>query len=207
MGKRLRDVTKRASKWKASFPTLLLEASAEVLGGKYLRFFSTNGSEILQSVIDGGVPTIFAMALANVDVTVDRILALDPERVWFTCGAFYGGQTLEDGVIAGLAIDGLIRAGYADENALDDEAFSMLCSARLFQEDGVLDVEKLLARIEQLQVGSLLRNIGREADLPAAIALRGFDAGLLASMRSTVLRVDLETGPFLVPELAMGHPT
>lgn len=181
-----------------------LEASAAVLGGKYLRFFSTNGSEILQSVIGGQIPSVYAMALANVESTVDALVREEPARVWFTCGGFYGSQVLEDSVVAGLAIDRLLERGFATEQELDDEALSMLMLARLFKVSGAFDPEVLLARIKVSNVGRLLSEIGRQDDLRAAITLEGFDNSLLENMRQLVLKVDSSIGPFVVPATVAG---
>ncbi len=155
---------------------------------------------ILQAVIDGGMPVICAMSIANVEATVEYILSTAPDRVWLTCGGFYGAATLEDSVAAGLAIELLIERGYATEDQLDDEARSMLMQGRYFTSvEGILLKEELVQKLNLAQVGQLLIGVGRKDDIRAAITGEGIEEVVRDAMIATVLRVVPGHGPLLAP--------
>lgn len=176
-----------------------IDALPDVFADRYMRFFSTNGSTILQAVVDGGMPTVCAMTIANIEATVDYVLSTGADRFWFTCGGFYGAATIEDSVAAGIAIDLLIERGFATENDLDDEAQSMLVLGRYFSGSrGVLG-DLLVDKLTRSQVGLLLIDVGRAADIAAAVTGEGIDSRVRTAMANTVMRVESDQGPMLVP--------
>jgi phosphosulfolactate phosphohydrolase-like enzyme len=178
-----------------------LSIAPNSLEGKYLRFFSTNGSRALRSMSRAGLASTYAMSIANMRVTVEAILAENPARVWFVCGGFYGSVSLEDCVACGLAIQFLIDATYVHENELDDEAQAMLYTARQFSIYGKLNEHGLTERLRAGQVGRLLTQIGRDADIMAAVSGAGIPDSLQRRMAATHLRSDSEHGQLLKPFL------
>jgi phosphosulfolactate phosphohydrolase-like enzyme len=173
---------------------------SEHLTGKLLRCFSTNGARALGVLSSAGFASVHALSFANVDVTIGSILDRQPNRIWFTCGGFYGCASLEDSIAAGMAISLLIALGFADLDDIDDEATAMLIQAQHFTEDGILRADLLQKVLAKKQVARLISAYGHAGDIPACVSGIGLADGLWLSMRSTVLAVEHTGVPFLVAQ-------
>jgi phosphosulfolactate phosphohydrolase-like enzyme len=159
----------------------LVDPESNVLMGKYLKFFSTNGARALASIYQAGVGGIFLASLANIEITVLDAIRRGFETIWFVCGGFYGSGTLEDTVCAGRGIRALLESGSIAHDRLDDESRIALHAASPYMDD-----ECLVADLRLSQVGLLLRHIGREADLEAVVG-RGMGTDLWRRMQATVV--------------------
>ncbi len=172
----------------------------EDLAGKSLRFFSTNGARALGALASTGFASVHAVSFANIEATIQSIMNRAPERMWFTCGGFYGCASLEDSVAAGMAINLSIASGFADLDEIDDEAMAMLIQAQHFMENGILQADRLQRVLANKQVARLIGAYEHAADIPACVSGIGLPDGLWLAMESTVLAVERTGIPFLVVE-------
>ena len=169
--------------------------------GSYLRFFSTNGSRALTALARAKMKSIHALCLANIDFTVQAVLRRRPDRIWFTCGGFYGSSSIEDIVASGLAIKRLIDAGFAAANDLDDEARQMLVLGELFSDGESIRHETLTTELRGAQVGRLLTSIGHGDDIRASVCGIGMlDQTLWNDMANVSLAADEPVKPFVLVE-------
>jgi phosphosulfolactate phosphohydrolase-like enzyme len=160
----------------------LFDEERNVLVGRYLKFYSTNGARALAAIDDAGVGGTFLASLANIELTVLEAINRGFEIIWLVCGGFYGSSTLEDTVCAGRGIRSLLESGSIAPDRLDDESRIALHTASGYaQDDG-----DLVADLRRGQVGILLRHIGREADLQAVVG-RGMNTDLWRRMGGTVV--------------------
>jgi phosphosulfolactate phosphohydrolase-like enzyme len=177
-----------------------LSVSKSMFKGKYLRFFSSNGASALASLISAHFQSIHALSFANIDATVRSVLAKRPERVWVTCGGFYGSSSLEDSVAAGLAIQGLIDAGFAGADDIDDEAEAMRIQAIHFRNNTQIDAERLVSTLDSKQVSRLITPFGHKQDIRACVRGDGLEHGLWNAMISVSLVASAQCNSLLVPE-------
>ncbi|WP_174186443.1 2-phosphosulfolactate phosphatase [Nocardia barduliensis] len=168
--------------------------------GKLLRFFSSNGSKAIQSMMHAGLKSAHVMCLANIESTVEAVLSYHPDRIWLSCGGFYGSGSMEDSIACGIAISDLIKRGFATEHEIDDDAQHMLMAARWYLREGCLATEELIAKLRNQQVGRLLTDIGHGGDIEAAVAGIGMQGRLWDDMAAVKLKLATNDHPFLVPD-------
>ncbi|MDQ0466232.1 phosphosulfolactate phosphohydrolase-like enzyme [Caulobacter ginsengisoli] len=170
----------------------------------YLRFFSTNGSRALGVLVAAHFRSIHALSLANIETTVDAILRRKPDRIWFTCGGFYGSGSLEDNIASGIAINSLLSRGFTSPELLDDEAHQMLVLGRYYLERQFFRADAVEIKLREAQVGRLMHDIGHQADIGAAVSGRGLrDPDLWSKMAEISLVADPSDRPFVYPELVV----
>lgn len=160
-----------------------LDVSKGLVGGRYLKFFSTNGARAVTTVDASGVGGIFLASLVNVELTAIEAIRRGYSFVWFVCGGFYGSSTLEDVVCAGRGIQSLLRGKHVSLDSLDDEARIAVNNANMYEgDDG-----QFLDDLRHGQVGILLNHIGRGMDLDAVVRGTGLDSALWSRMATTLM--------------------
>ncbi len=176
------------------------EISPGAFDDKLLRFFSSNGSKAIRSMMRAELGSAHVMCMANITSTVEAVLACRPERIWLACGGFYGSGSMEDSVACGIAISRLIDCGFASEYEIDDDAQHMLMVARWYLYGDQIAANELIVKLRNQQVGRLLADIGHERDIDAAVAGTGMKGSLWGDMASVRLKLATNEYPFLVPE-------
>lgn len=162
---------------------------------RFLKFYSTNGARALEAITKTRAGTVFLMSLANIEVTVDAILAQGFKHIWFVGGGFYGNATLEDNVATGRAIEILTRkTGFKLER--DDEAVMMHKVADSYGDDD----GQLIADLVNGQVAGVLNSVSRLEDIPACVNGTGMKE-LWREMRQTVIELEwFKDIPILKPK-------
>lgn len=172
----------------------------KVFRNKFLRFYSTNGSQALKQATTAPVPAgIFLASLANTEVTVDAILAGGFRRVFVICGGFYQNYTIEDTVAAGRIIGRLAQKTKGGFN-FDDEARVMKMVAEGY---GFSD-ERLISELLEGQVAKILERVGRLEDVRACITGEGIDT-LWRAMVCTAVTVKYHGSTPLLVSLVPGR--
>jgi 2-phosphosulfolactate phosphatase len=151
--------------------------------GRSLFFLSTNGARALRSAELAEGAEIFIVCDRNIAATVESALSIGCTTFVIAAGGFYGSATLEDTVCAGRIVQCLIESGKVSHLDLDDEARIGVATAEAFVND-----EHLVRVLKGAQVGRLLSEIGRGADVEAVITGKGIHPAIWDRMRSTVLR-------------------
>lgn len=177
-----------------------LSVNQTTFGGKYLRFFSTNGAAAFQALSKAKFSSIFALSLANIEATANALIDAKPERIWIVGGGFYGGATIEDSVAAGFLIRALLNRGFASREDLDDEAETMRIHALHFQARDKIRSTELASRLRNGQVAKLLTGIGQGKDVNACISGAGM-LGTWRSMAKIALACRDHKKKLLVPEV------
>jgi phosphosulfolactate phosphohydrolase-like enzyme len=159
------------------------------LNGKYLRFFSTNGARAMAAIHESQVGRVFLTSFANIEKTALKAIRDGYTIIWFVCGGFYGSATIEDTVCAGRGIHALLDQRCISLVDLDDESRVALSAAEPYFGDN----QRLVRDMQQSQVGHLLCQIGRDADIYAVVG-QGFSTDLWERMSKTVVACTLTSG-------------
>lgn len=172
-----------------------LSIDTEVLRGRNLKFYSTNGARALRAIQQARPGAVFLANAANADATADHCARANYPAYCIVNAGFYGSPALEDvwcgGRIARRLCD---RLGITDD-LIDDGARLMLHTYAGYRDNNELLIRHLL----DAQVARLLANIGRVEDVRASIDGTGMDPVLWGRMRRSVIQLqDVEGVPLLM---------
>jgi len=174
-----------------------LEVIPQVVSGKFVKFFSTNGAKALDAVENSGMGELFLAGLPNIALTALEAQRRGADVIWFVCGGFYESLTLEDMVCVGRGVQALLDSGFLSPDQLDDEARISLLAATCYAGNDI----RLIKDLQGAQVGTLLQNIGKAADVAASLAGHGMFPGLWDRMSATILvRTKISGVSVFVPE-------
>jgi phosphosulfolactate phosphohydrolase-like enzyme len=176
-----------------------IKVDRSIFNQKYLNFYSTNGAQAFDVLVEANFNSVFALSLANINPTADAIVAMNPERIWIVGGGFYGGSSIEDSVAAGFLIARLLDLGFANRDQLDDEAETMRIHALYFQQGREVLNHELLSRLRTGQVSRLLTTMGHEKDVIACGTGQGMEGTWNEMKKIALVCRDMKTR-LLVPE-------
>ena len=172
-----------------------LSIDSEVLRGRNLKFYSTNGARALRAILQARPGAVFLANAPNADATADHCARANYAAYCIVNAGFYGSPALEDiwcgGRIARRLCD---RLGLADD-LIDDGARLMMNNFAAYRDNLALLTRHLL----DAQVAHLLANIGRIEDVRASIDGTGMDPVLWGQMRRSVIQLrDVDGVPLLM---------
>ncbi|MBS1778037.1 MAG: 2-phosphosulfolactate phosphatase [Bacteroidetes bacterium] len=143
-------------------------AVCKTLAGKHLHFESSNFGKTFSAIAKmtydfiqiGGDAQIFIASTSNTVSITDSLKAGGFNKIYFVCGGFYNGITLEDEFVAGEIIHGL----NIDFIELDDEARMM---SILYKSCNTY--EERLAMISTNSVTKLLEKFDKQGDIETVL--------------------------------------
>lgn len=139
-------------------------ACCELLNNKHLHFESSNFGKTFNEVTSlvndfktiGGDVTLYIGSIFNAKAISNVIQKRGYNKVYFVCGGFYNGITLEDEIAAGAIISNL----KVKQNEIDDEARTMLLLFNKYNSP-----EKQYKLLSTNTVAKLLSIFGKNNDI------------------------------------------